>query len=161
MRSSFLPKCQPKIGKMSVLPSNKLSGQKSFQFLVAILGETMISYIHSEFNWPLDVTTVIWSGVSVEGNFIFAPIHSKVTLHSPQLKSPYIATVNRTWLLSYLSWCSLFVFSDDRVFLLFHRNLSDALTQLAQGIYAVLSRESCLKNRVNKVVKIYDNLLTE
>ena len=36
----------------------------------------------------VDVTTVIWSGVSVEGNFIFAPIHSKVTLHSPRLKSP-------------------------------------------------------------------------
>ena len=32
-------------------------------------------------------------------------------------------------------------FSDDRIFILFHRNLSDALTQLAQAIYAVLSRK--------------------
>ena len=31
-------------------------------------------------------------------------------------------------------------FADDRIFILFHRNLSDALTQLAQAIYAVLSR---------------------
>ncbi len=31
--------------------------------------------------------------------------------------------------------------ADDRVFLLFHRNLSDALTQLALAIYAVLSRK--------------------
>ena len=35
-------------------------------------------------------------------------------------------------------------FSDDRIFLLFHRNLSDALTQLAQAIYAVLSRKTRL-----------------
>ena len=34
-----------------------------------------------------------------------------------------------------------FSITDDRVFLLFHRNLSDALTQLAQAIYAVLSRK--------------------
>ena len=32
---------------------NKLPGQKAFKFLVGILGETMISSIHSEFNWPL------------------------------------------------------------------------------------------------------------
>ena len=32
-------------------------------------------------------------------------------------------------------------FADDRIFILFHRNLSDALTQLAQAIYAVLSRK--------------------
>ena len=31
--------------------------------------------------------------------------------------------------------------SDERVFLLFHKNLSDALTQLAQAIHAVLSRK--------------------
>ena len=53
MRSSFLPKCQPKIWRISALPSNKLPGQKSFKFLVGILGETMTSKIHSECNWPL------------------------------------------------------------------------------------------------------------
>ena len=53
MRSSFLPKCQPKITKIIALPSNKLPGQKSLKFLVGILGETMTSWIHSEFNWPL------------------------------------------------------------------------------------------------------------
>ena len=52
MRSSFLPKCQPKITKISALPSNRHLGQKSWQFLVGFLGETMISWIHSEFNWP-------------------------------------------------------------------------------------------------------------
>ena len=36
------------------LPSNKLPGQKSLEFLVGILGETMTSWIHSEFNWPLE-----------------------------------------------------------------------------------------------------------
>ena len=53
MRSSFLPKCRPKITKISALPSSKLPGQKSLNFLVGILGETMTSWIHSEFNWPL------------------------------------------------------------------------------------------------------------
>ena len=55
MRSSFLPKCQLKISRISALPSNKLPGQKSFKFLVGILGETMTSQIYSEFNWPLVV----------------------------------------------------------------------------------------------------------
>ena len=41
MRSSFLPKCQPKISQISALPSNKPPGQKSEKFLVGILGETM------------------------------------------------------------------------------------------------------------------------
>ena len=49
----FLPKCQPKITKISALPSNKLSGQKSSKCLVGILGKTMTSKIHSDFNWPL------------------------------------------------------------------------------------------------------------
>ena len=38
---------------ISALPSNKLPGQKSEKCLVCILGETMTSWIHSEFNWPL------------------------------------------------------------------------------------------------------------
>ena len=42
MRSSFLPKCQPNILRISALPSNKLQRQKS-----------LIFFIHSEFNWPL------------------------------------------------------------------------------------------------------------
>ena len=33
-------------------------GQKSEKFLVGILGETMISSIHSEFNWPLKICPV-------------------------------------------------------------------------------------------------------
>ena len=37
MRSSFLPKSQPKITEISALPSNKVPGQ------VEILGETMTS----------------------------------------------------------------------------------------------------------------------
>ena len=37
----------------SALPANKLPGQKSFKYLVGILGEAMTSWIHSEFNWPL------------------------------------------------------------------------------------------------------------
>ena len=49
MRSSFLPE----ITRISALPSNQLPGQKSEKFLVGILGETMTSQIHSEFNWPL------------------------------------------------------------------------------------------------------------
>ena len=56
MRSSFLQKYWPKITEISVLPSNKLPGQKSETFLVGILGETMTSKIHSEFNWPLNET---------------------------------------------------------------------------------------------------------
>ena len=32
MRSSFLTKCQPKITRISALPSNKLSGQKFWYF---------------------------------------------------------------------------------------------------------------------------------
>ena len=43
MNLSFLPKCQPKILRISALPSNKLPGQKSLKFLVGILGETMTS----------------------------------------------------------------------------------------------------------------------
>ena len=43
MRSSFLPKCQPNILRISALPSNKLPGQKSLKCLVGILGETMTS----------------------------------------------------------------------------------------------------------------------
>ena len=49
------PKYQPKIWRISALPSNKRPGQKSFKFLVGILGETMTSSIHSEFNWPLTI----------------------------------------------------------------------------------------------------------
>ena len=60
MRSSFLPKCQPKFLRISVLPSNELPGQKSLEFSVGILGETMTSWIHSEFYWP-----------SANYNFIF------------------------------------------------------------------------------------------
>ena len=56
MRSLFLPKCQPKIWRISALPSNKLPGHKSLKFLVGILGETMTSSIHSEFNLPLTRT---------------------------------------------------------------------------------------------------------
>ena len=37
-------------------------------------------------------------------------------------------------------------FSDERVFLLFHKNLSDSLTQLAQAIHAVLSRKTITKH---------------
>ncbi len=33
------------------------------------------------------------------------------------------------------------LFSDDRIFMQYHNSLSDALTRLAQAIYAVLSRE--------------------
>ena len=43
MRSSFHPKYQPKILRISALPSNKLPGQKSLKFLVGILGEMMKS----------------------------------------------------------------------------------------------------------------------
>ena len=43
MRSSFLPECQPKVLRISALPSNKLQGLKSLKFLVGILGETMTS----------------------------------------------------------------------------------------------------------------------
>ena len=43
MRSSFLLKCQPKITKIFALPSNKLPGQKSWKFLVGILGKMMTS----------------------------------------------------------------------------------------------------------------------
>ena len=53
MRSSFLPKCQPKISQISALTSNKLPGQQSEKCLVCILGEMVTSSIHSEFNWPL------------------------------------------------------------------------------------------------------------
>ena len=49
MRSSL-----PKLGRISVLKVYEKVGQKSFQFLVGILGETMTSWIHSEFNWLLD-----------------------------------------------------------------------------------------------------------
>ena len=41
MRSSFLPKCQPKIWRISALPSNKHPGQKSFKFLVWIMNITI------------------------------------------------------------------------------------------------------------------------
>jgi hypothetical protein len=50
MRSSFLPKSQPKITKIFALPSNKLPRQKSLKFLVGILEEMMTSKIHSELN---------------------------------------------------------------------------------------------------------------
>ena len=44
-------------------------------------------------------------------------------------------------------------FADDRVFQLFHRNLSDALTQLAQAIYNVLSRKIYFSSaKVHKLV---------
>ena len=42
-----------------------------------------------------------------------------------------------------------FCFSDERVFLLFHKNLSDSLTQLAQAIHAVLSRKKIIKCSFN------------
>ena len=42
-----------------------------------------------------------------------------------------------------------FCFSDERVFLLFHKNLSDSLTQLAQAIHAVLSRKKVIKCSFN------------
>ena len=35
MKSSFLPKCQPEIWRISALPSNKLPEQKSFKFWLA------------------------------------------------------------------------------------------------------------------------------
>ena len=35
--------CQPKITKIFALPSNKLPGQKSWKFLVGILGKMMTS----------------------------------------------------------------------------------------------------------------------
>ena len=61
LRSSFLPKCQPEILRISALPSNKLSGQKFLKSLVGILRETMTSKIHSEFNWPLrKFVTDLW-----------------------------------------------------------------------------------------------------
>ena len=41
MRSSIPPKCQPKITRVSAIPSDKLPGQKSWQLLVGILGENM------------------------------------------------------------------------------------------------------------------------
>ena len=37
-----------------------LLGRKSLQFLVCILGETMTSQIHSEFNWPLSLLVGPW-----------------------------------------------------------------------------------------------------
>ena len=72
MRSSFLPKCQPKIFQISAkncIHSPKITkksatilvclvGQKSGKILVGILGETMISYIHSEYSWPLPILKV-------------------------------------------------------------------------------------------------------
>ena len=73
MRSSFFPKCKPKITRISALPNKQGSQQflwwffgeyRQFfwlwslfvgqKFLVCSLGETMTSSIHSEFNWPLE-----------------------------------------------------------------------------------------------------------
>ena len=38
-------------------------GQKSWQFFVHILGETMTSYIHSEINWPLALSLACLSSM--------------------------------------------------------------------------------------------------
>ena len=53
MRSSFLPKCQPKILRLSALEVYQRVAQKSLKILVGILGEMMTSKIYSEFNRPL------------------------------------------------------------------------------------------------------------
>ena len=65
MRSSFLPKWQPEIFQISVLPSNKLPGQKSGKCLVGILGETMTKKIHPEFNLNLTDLTCLFVEFSV------------------------------------------------------------------------------------------------
>ena len=49
MKSLFLPKYEPNIVRISALHCTVITtGQKSLQFLVHILGETMTSSIHSE-----------------------------------------------------------------------------------------------------------------
>ena len=50
MRSLFLPKCQPKITKISALPSKK----NSWAEILVIFGWHFGRNIHSEFNWPLE-----------------------------------------------------------------------------------------------------------
>ena len=55
MMPSFLPQYEPNIVMISALycAGYHTTGQKSLQFLVHILGETMTSEIHSEIHWPL------------------------------------------------------------------------------------------------------------
>ena len=48
MKSSFLPKHEPKIVRIIDHVVWNSIGQKSLQYLVHILGETMTSYIHYE-----------------------------------------------------------------------------------------------------------------
>lgn len=55
-------------------------------------------------------------------------------------------------------------FADDRIFILFHRNLSDALTQLAQAIYAVLSRNIfflCVAIRLSENIIFYLQIILQ
>ena len=55
-------------------------------------------------------------------------------------------------------------FADDRIFILFHRNLSDALTQLAQAIYAVLSRNVfflCVAIRLSENIIFYLQIILQ
>ena len=53
MKSSFLPKYELKIVRISALQCGHSTGQKSLQQLAHILGETMTSKIHSEIYRPL------------------------------------------------------------------------------------------------------------
>ena len=108
--SSFLPKFEPKITRISALPNKQRSQPKKLPtltkksrkkyynsclfdraeiliFLICILRETVTSYIHSEFNQPLDLqaktrcanffifkmtqTVLFWIGVSICGQVLF------------------------------------------------------------------------------------------
>ena len=58
IKSSFLQKYELKTVRISplYLVWHSTTGQKSLQYLVHILGETMTSLIHSEIYWPLDTS---------------------------------------------------------------------------------------------------------
>ena len=53
MRSSFLPKSQPKFLKISALPSNKLPGQKSLKFWLAFWEKRWPHKIILNSVWPV------------------------------------------------------------------------------------------------------------
>ena len=82
MKSSFFPKKEQKI------VNTQYTGQKSLQFFVRILGETMTLSIHSEINWPLHSDEEggifngfqLWSLVSIITRHVYYTIYSKVNI---------------------------------------------------------------------------------